>query len=334
MSKTVKLPNGSTATPLSVVFANKNDCSLVIVEGDKWSTSSHPSSTFEPIGIVVIPGEHGVLKDSEGNKQCGIISLVPMNTIIPEKGGTKDDLIYFGGYGENNKELLKYLHSSKTSSSETNIADGYSRGSSAYIPRQNAVGGIPERKSSPYAPSPYIGSDYKSGGYNESYGLKNGVIDTENDNVLSDFNGIINTKVFTDLATRENWKKKSKITNDRNHCDDGYYPAACCCAKFKTNGTKAFVDCNEKELKNGKGFWYLPAAGELGYIIPRLYDINDTISKLKTAYGVGVSLNTHSVYWSSSVYSIHSAYTLCFSNGMINSELKDFDWNVRAFLRL
>ena len=90
------------------------------------------------------------------------------------------------------------------------------------------------------------------------------------------------------MATAENWKTLSSLTNSY---DSGYYPAACCCARYHTRGTKAFKDCTDSELKAGTGFWYMPSVGEFGYILPRLYDINDTINKLNAAYGIGVKLS-------------------------------------------
>ena len=338
----------SLAPPMAVVFANKNDESLVIVEGDKWSTSAYPPEVFEPIGIVVIPGEHGVLKDGTGTvNQCGVMSIVSMSCNTPETGASSEDTIYWGGfttdisgksdslgrYDSVTNGLLNYQHCVKTYFFTTNEADGYSSGSYSYIPRQGSVGGTPTRNKTPYAPSPYIGDDYMSGGYNESYGLKDGVVVEETNNALSDFKGIVNTKILTDLATAQrDWKTASSITNSYN---DGYYPAACCCARYHTLGTKAFKDCTTEELRNGDGFWYLPAAGELGYIIPRLYDINDIISKLNDDYGVGVTLNTNRNFWSSSEYSSLSVYDVSTLEGSVFDSYKYNNFlRVRAFLRL
>jgi hypothetical protein len=139
--------------------------------------------------------------------------------------------------------------------------------------------------------------------------------------MLADFGGIANTKIITDLATAQsNWKTDSTITNNSGA---GYYPAACCCARYKTVGTKS-------------GEWYLPAAGELGYIVPRLYDINATISALNTKYGagVGVQLYALNLYWSSSEYDNFSAYYVSTSSGGVNGSHKNDSYCVRAFLRV
>lgn len=92
----------------------------------------------------------------------------------------------------------------------------------------------------------------KSGGYNEAYGTTEFDTEEPNLNALADFKGIINTKIITNLATgQSDWKTSDAIINSG---ETGYYPAACCCARFKTTGTKAFVDCTNEELREGTGF--------------------------------------------------------------------------------
>ena len=335
--------DGSTATPLSIVLAEKSSGNLIIVEGSKWSASTYSSTSYTPVGIVVIPGEHGVLKSGDGKtNQCGVMSIVPMSYSTPETGGTSEQYIYWGGYGIDisgksdglgrTDSVIDGLVNYNTVVNVTNSATGQKTptGSSsyAYMPRQGSVGGTPTWSSSNYAPSPYAGSDMKSGNFNTAYS------DTTKSsyNALSDFKGIVNTKILTDLAkAQSNWKTDTSITNEYG---EGYYPAACCCARFHTTGTKSFKDCTTEELKKGTGFWYLPSCGELGYIIPRLYDINDTISKLKTAYSVGVQLSTNYFYWSSSEYSSYLARCVYTYNGYVYNYGKDYSNYVRAFLRL
>ena len=351
------VPDGSVAPALSVVFANKSDGSLLIVENDKWSTTVLPPSKFEPIGIVVIPGEHGVLKDGTGTKnQCGVMSIVGMRYDTPETGGNGISM-YFGGVSDKSNQigvdisgksdglgrydsvsngLLNYTGFVITANKTSNKASGYltqTTSERVFIPTQTSIGGIAESIGSDgrTAPSPYIGNDYKSGGYNDSYGLKNGVVVTEKNNALSDFKGIINTKIITNLATSQsNWKTASTITDSYN---TGYYPAACVCARFKTTGTKAFVDCTTTELRNGTGFWYLPAAGELGYICPRFADINDTIEKIKTAYGCGYVVNS-SIHHSSTEYDGFRNHAPDVYRGDIMGDHKSSNSYVRAFMRL
>lgn len=293
------------------MFVNKEDNSLTIA--DKWDTTLFPPSKFEPIGIVVIPNYHGVLKDRTGTKnQCGVMSIVPMNCSTPTTGGTSEQGMYWGDTYSNPTGRY-YKKVVKSSSNTPNVADGLS--GSSYILRQDSVGGTPKKSSAPFCPSPYIGEDFKSGGYNESYGTTK--FDTSSDkNALSDFDGIDNTdKILAERGLKDygSWKPS---TNDQSD-----YPAASCCDMFYTIGTK-------------QGDWYLPSAGEFGYIIPRLYDINDTIGKLNTAYGVGVQLSTDGYFWTSSEYSDYNARDVYMPYGHANYYNKDGWCIVRAFMRL
>jgi hypothetical protein len=306
-------PIGSDAAPLSVLFA-KSDGSMTIQPSVTWPDAS---TGYTPIGIVVIPGEHDVY----GNGTCGVMSLKPMSYSDPDNGATSETGMFWGGFGTDISVLTNYTKVITTSSNTTNTeSGGLSSDSYAFIPKQNAVDGTPTRDKSPYAPSPYVGSDYKSGGPNALYSTT--ASDSgSNRNMLADFGGIANTKIITDLATAQsNWKTDSTITNNSGA---GYYPAACCCARYKTVGTKS-------------GEWYLPAAGELGYIVPRLYDINATISALNTKYGagVGVQLYALNLYWSSSEYDNFSAYYVSTSSGGVNGSHKNDSYCVRAFLRV
>ena len=253
--------------------------------------------------------------------------------------------MYWGGYGTDisgksdglgrgnsiTNGLLNYQKVITTPDATSKEGTALSSSYYAYIPRQAAIGGTPTRNNSPYAPSPYNGDDYMSGGYNSSYGTTAYDAGETSLNALADFKGIVNTKIITDLATSELWKTLPSITNNSG---EGYYPAACCCARYHTIGTKAFKDCTATELKKGTGFWYLPACGELGYIIPRLFDINNTISQLNTAYGVGVQLGTGNYFWSSSEYNNNYARYVGSSNGRVSYYIKDDNYRVRAFLRL
>lgn len=85
-----------------------------------------------------------------------------------------------------------------------------------------------------------------------------------------------------------------------------------------------------------QGDWYLPACGELGYIMPTLNKINDAIDKMRTAYGssVGVELNTGDAYWSSSEYGSSDARRVLTNNGNVRSYSKTNYEYVRAWLRV
>lgn len=343
---------GSTAETLDVVFANKNTDELKIARNGNWDLNKYPKETWEPIGVVVIPGEHEVLKDGTGEQnQCGVMSLVTMNYSTPESGGKYNQGIYWGGYGIDisgksdglsrydsvtngltNYNKVNYVGSNGNVNAEIQGTRDYR----AYLPSDafSIVKNPYDDKTwyryndsdHYYAPSPYN----NDGSFNPIY---NQTISPASEyNSLSDFKGIANTKIITDLATSQSdWRTASTITHNSG---SGYYPAACCCARFKTVGTKAFVDCSIEELRNGTGFWYLPAMGELGYVMVRKKAINDTISKIKAAYGIGTTIDSNSYYWSSSEVSNYYLCRMNMDEGDAGIYAKDSFFHSRAFMRL
>lgn len=331
----------SNAQTCDVVFANASTGELSIIRGEEnWPSKDE----YEPIGIVVIPGEHGVLKDGTGEvNQCGVMSIVGMKASNPTSGGSDETIGWgqyntdisgqtdgLGRYDSTSNGLTNYNSCVSVSSSDQTTPTGST--AYPYVPRQGLVGGNATWSNSSYAPSPYADkTTMNSGGFNSAYSNTS----RTSANCLSDFSGIVNTKILTDKATgQSDWRTGITITNTSSSTGSTYASAACTCARYKTTGTKAFVNCTNEELKNGTGFLYLPAMGELCYIMPRLYDINDTISKLSIAYGIGVKLDTGHSYWSSSEYSERYACCMSTNNGTVGSNTKLINCYVRAFLRL
>ena len=160
------IPNGWTvinwndesyANVLDIVLANKQDDSLTIVPNDEWSASAYPASDWEPVGVVVIPGAHGYIKDGEGTtNQCAMISLKPMSYSTPETGATSEVSMCWGGYGTDisgksdglgrydsysSNGLLNYNKLVVTPSGNIKETSELSSSSSAYLPRQASVNG-------------------------------------------------------------------------------------------------------------------------------------------------------------------------------------------------
>ena len=77
------------------------------------------------------------------------------------------------------------------------------------------------------------------------------------------------------------------------------------------------------------GKWYLPACGELGYVVPKLGDIN---TMLTNAGGVALSTSNYKWYWSSSESSIDYAWIVNFNTGLVNDIGKGSEDYVRPFL--
>lgn len=114
-------------------------------------------------------------------------------------------------------------------------------------------------------------------------------------NALSDFNGLSNTQVLVGLGTD--------------------YVAA--------NAASTYTD-GASNLQ-----WYLPAMGELGYVMPRFNVIKASL----TAVG-GVALSGNNYFWSSSECNSYNAYYLYTRNGEVHYYVKSIDYYVRPFALL
>ena len=298
----------------AVLYDETND-KLVIVDNTKLEDYTEG---YTPIGVVVVPGTHDVY----GDGSCGVISLKAMNCDTPSTGGTSEQSIeqsiYWGGSGTNISGLpdLDQVPTGNTS-------DGIPTGSDdqAYLPSDKFS--IPRIRcahdtdvyydyfSSPYIPSPYLTDGSRNPGYYQTSSPSSEL------NALADFDGRDNTaKIITQRGTKDynSWKPGRTTEAD--------YPAASCCDMFHTEGTQ-------------QGDWYLPACGELGYILPPFNKINESINKILTAYGssVGVELDTRNSYWSSTEYSSNYARYVSTSYGSVGYNYKRYAY-VRAFLRV
>lgn len=337
------LPRDAQACDIVLVnYSTKKKVIVRDVDGDKY-----PQYAYSPLGIVVIPGSHGVLKDGSGTRnQCGIISMSEMSTDWPTLGDYGSDM-YFGNinYLVKNKAdgLGRYdsidngltaFNCIACNTAPSNTSTGLTKVTYSYMPLQNTPGSLPEYDGSvsfynEYIPSPYSNSDLMSGDYNPNYGTSEFNTETRF-NALSDFNGIINTKIYIDSEQYQPDWKTDRTIQDRD--DRWHFTAALCCASHKALG-KAFKDCSIEELRDGNGFWYLPSIGELAYVLPRLADINKVFDRVNEVYFVGRKLMTDKVYWSSTQAEGTQAYVIRLSSGRVEPEYNR-SCPVRAFMRL
>ena len=303
---------------------------------------------YVPIGIVVIPKSHTqvILPDGDPRKGCNIImSLKSMNYNTPDEGGTREQEISWGDVNKDIQELTNYnvvnCYSDTTQDSSMLTTNKY-----AYLPSDNYTK-MPSNVCPPIkydfvstTVSPLIPSPYKvvDGEWlpNEDYYTTR----VSTNNALSDFEGPKNTKIITDNVTVENWKTVKPIANSYS---EGNHPAACCCARFKTTGTHSFVDMlnlnteedTEEYWKQTK-VWYMPACGELGYIMPNFSVNNMALNNINSLYGSGVAvqLSSSDYYWSSSEDSSTNARCVYTGNGYVTYYNKYNRYYVRAFCAL
>lgn len=302
----------SKSAPCDLCFYDRTTDSLIIVAGDAWNISTYPSSRYVPIGVVVVPGSHNVY----GDGSCGVMSLKPMNCDTPSTGGTSERYMYWGVNGTNISGIPD-LDQVPTGNTSNGIPTGST--SFGYLPSDKFSGDTQcahdtdaYYNSSSYIPSPYLTDGSRNPGYYQTSSP------SSSNNALADFDGIGNTaKIITQRGTKD----YNSWTPGRTTAAD--YPAASCCDMFYTEGTQ-------------QGDWYLPACGELGYIMPPFNKINDAIDKMRTAYGssVGVELSTHDYYWSSTESSSDFARYVGTYKGYVYDNNKYGNYYVRAWLRV
>lgn len=308
-----------------VVFYSTSSSKKYIIPNSEINPTTEFPSSWIPIGVVAIPGRHGVY----GSAICGVISLVDMSCDSPDSGSTTSKTIYWGS-PTRNTSLTDYgrvpyvgLVSSPGNSSGTVTGEyyfGWIPGDSfsykqcphdtdAYY--DNVAG------SQHYAiPSPYLTNGNRNPGYYRT------ASPSSTSNCLSVFNGKSNTTTLCNLSTAQSdWRTASSISN---YATSGYYPAACCCWRFHTEGTK-------------QGDWHLPSAGELGYVVTKFRVINDIIQVLNGIFyrqGYRSSAILQKDYWTSTEYDIKNARHIYFGEGYVHYTNKDVGRYVRAMMRL
>ena len=325
--------------PQSIEICLSKDGSYysVSVKDFKEQYSNLSNSGFSIEGPIVIPASH--MKDGKAR----VISVHSMDTSSPETGSNTNKAIVWGGIartiatdtptytytGVDISELRNYTGVAKIDNIEGETTIGSL--DYAYLPsdkfKTNGIQSVldplayynntvdPMR----YAPSPYLKNERKNYLYSNS---------TVN-NALSDFDGLGNTNIITSYVTGQtDWLTASTITVPENTATSvgdvwdlrGYYPAACCCSRYKTSGI-------------GKGSWYLPACGELGYILPRFNEINAALAAIieKNPSLGAVQLGASRICWSSSEYLSTYARCVYASNGYVYGYTKSHAGYVRAF---
>ena len=298
---------------------------IVLWDGEKKVVAdpngfSLPTSGYTPIGVVVIPASH--MDDGRAR----MMATRWMSCDDPENGsityktmvwGTATDLSGLTNYNQvpviaryddethggvtaltepqaiYTASYTAFLPSNYPSwTGETNPEDPGTRWrqSNTYMNTGGTVAANNYYAPSPYAadgtPNPlYRATSYSGGSIN---------------NVLSYFDGKHQTDVI--LAARGakdygSWKPTYNTPAD--------FPAVSVCDMYHTVGTS-------------QGDWYLPSQAEMGYIVARLNDINNAMTKVNGMQ----SLPSHWA-WSSSEYSSSNARIVRFYNGHVN------DWAIK-----
>lgn len=255
------------------------------------------TDTYTPIGVVVIPSSHDVY----GTGKCAVMSALSMSLSNPTAGAnTEQKMVWYSSMVS--AGLTNYSVINTVTNATDNILDGTA--AQAYLPSTNTNGnfttmsadGVSKYYKGTYAPSPYLADGSRNPNYHSNEKSKF--------NALSDFEGPENT---SHLISK--WREVAE--------------AAYTCSQFKTDGTE-------------QGDWYLPACGELGYMVSRFEEIQSALTAIRTVYGTSYAslLDTNNIYWSSSENSQSAARSLNTGNGSVTAYNKSITYYVRAFLRV
>lgn len=148
-----------------------------------------------------------------------------------------------------------------------------------------------------FIPSPYL----SDGSFNPAY-----AVEIKGGNIMSDFNGLSNTQLLVNEGTQ--------------------YHAAHACWNYKdaTNGANGLQ-------------WYLPAMGELGFLMPRFELINNTLQGLSDMGLPSSVMDGRDSFWSSSELFDNKTYRLYYLYthvGLVGNYNKDNSIFVRSFARV
>lgn len=269
---------------------------------------------YTPIGVVVIPTSHNVY----GTGECGVMSLKAMDCDTPDEGSISEQSMQAMRWGVSTDiPTLPTLIQVPRGNTSDGIPTG--QDAAAFLPSDKFSSVQCAHDMDAYyfrtyepAPSSYLTDGSRNPGYYQT------TSPSSSDNALADFDGKGNTQKILEVRGEKDY---SLWKPGRNTLTD--YPAASCCDMFYTDGTQ-------------QGDWYLPACGELGYIIPPFNKINKTITNLKNTYSssIGVELNTERVYWSSTQDVSYSARCIYTYDGHIWNYNKGYPQYARAFLRV
>lgn len=250
-----------------------------------------PVNRFTPIGIVVVPGIHAVY----GANSCGIISLVGMSCNSPSNGTIgNDDTMCFAPQTDIGplKNYNVVIVEDGSGGLKTN-GFGYLSKNGNYVSTTLRI------------PDPYLSDMSRNPDYhNTSISVYN---------AMADFNGRANSNAV--LSTRGNKDYNTWVPTSTTGTD---YAAVSCCDMFFTEGTS-------------QGDWYLPGAGELGYMMSKWDIIRNSFTSLNDKYGnICKQLEDNSSYWTSSEHNAKNTRYVHTDNGMGHTT-KTTSCKVRAF---
>lgn len=254
-----------------ICFYSKVKNTIIVVSKTDFQPELYPANEYTPIGVVVVPSSHNIY----GANKCSIISLNWINS-NSETGGAAQSHYWLGNtssIGKTQGVPLLLDMNSNTGGYNYYIGVGdfpYQGGGK--IPTNNTMdikcGYGSHTTNGWYVPSPYLNDDSK----NPSY-----FMNSFNSNNTTYINGLTDFSGSNILLLQKS------------------YTPFDLCNKYYTDGTI-------------KGGWYIPTIGELGYLMARIDDIENSINIIKSNYGIGYSILNYGLsqdeggIWAANVY--------------------------------
>ena len=231
----------------------------------------------------------GVVVVPEGFAPDGKVRIVSLMGV--DRNGNQSSShvnMTWGGYDIDDTEITRFVLVPTTDNAGSTSAGSNGTG---YLPSDKFTGAqsFIDPKAKYFGVTPYVPSPYLGEDPNPEY-----YKELNRGNVLSDFNGLSNTQTLVGLGS---------------DCE-----AANAAWKFN-DGASALQ-------------WYLPAMGELGYIMPRFNEINTTITALG---GITINNEEYKYHWSSTYVGLFDVICLKCNDGFINLQMLDANQYTRPF---
>jgi hypothetical protein len=259
------------------VVSQYNLYDIIYWDGNKRcavSPDKWDNTLGRPIGVCVIPSNF------TPDKKARMISL----KYVSDNGQGEGRKIYFSIDNTNDLDLYTRVPTTDNQGSTTtgSVSEGYLPGDniSYFAWQESYVDPCTKYRLSnttqyPMSPSPYYTKDNEFKPNTEYY--KEIVLNNKNCNVLSDFNGLYNTSL---LINKNCWV-----------------------AQYAWEYSDGVSDTQ----------WYLPSAGELGFIPARCASINEVISKIG---GYQIKIDGH---WTSNVFNLDKCWRVHTINGGVGA---------------
>ena len=295
---------------LITVFDKDGNRSFVTPED--YKAGKYPLDEYTPEAVTVRRKDGTFME----------ISLVNMSCKHPETGIAKNESearMPFGGYGEHVEGLTQYGEDDERKQvliDRDNNLNGH--GKYGYIASSKFANEDGDKSTDPDKRYFYDDNDSYLPLSRKTDGTPNPLFGEgiSKPSFLADgVNFEANNKAILAMATaQENWRTAAEITCK---ADKGYYPAACCCARFKT----AHYDD-----------WGLPTAEDWTIAFEDWDEVQSALKAVAAiAPNLAVPLDEYGIYWSTSEYSELNAYNLLTDNGRVDDIGKDGNYYVRAF---